>query len=474
MRILSFYILRSHLVPFLLGFGVVTFIFEMDVLFDFMDKWINYGFPLGTVAQIFGLSLGFIVSLSAPCAVLVAVLMAFGRLSQDNEITALRASGVNLFRVILPVLVLSGVLAVGMMLFNNYVYPESNHRLMNLMVDVARMKPTVRLQEGAFINDFPGYNLLVKSLNGQTNEMRGVTIYQLNAGGPPTTILAERGHLEYTPDGSTAVLRLQNGEIHEVPADASGPRKYHRLVFKQHVIYIQGAGGLLERTVRSSRTDREMSAAALIQERAQMLQQYDRSLQIRRQRFAELGASNEALAALAPEQLPWTQRVGAMAAGLFHRPDALQGMVEANPALRLDADLWRSERVALQTRIAALSVEMHKKFALPVACVVFVLVGAPIGMRVKRGGPAVAFVSIGFFLFYYLCLVGGEELAKRLLLPPWLAMWLANIVLGLIGIDRTLDACDVPIPWRFGRPRAPKAPRDTPPVPAARTGTAAA
>jgi lipopolysaccharide export system permease protein len=455
-RILPFYILRSHLVPFLLGFGVVTFIFEMDVLFDYMDKLINYGVPLGTVTQIFGLSLGFIVALSVPCAVLVAVLMAFGRLSQDNEITALRASGVNLFRVILPVLVAAGSLAAGMMWFNNAVYPEANHRLMNLMVDVARLRPTVRLQEGAFITDFPGYNLLVKNLDGLTNEMHGVTIYQLNPGGPPTTILAEKGKLEYTPDGGTAVLRLQTGEIHEVPADASGPRRYHRLVFKQHTIYIQGAGGMLERTVRSTRTDREMSAAALAEERGKLLDQYAQSLRMREQRFAELGASDEALAALAPERAPLATRVAAIAGALLRRPDPLQRLVDTHPALKLDADLWRSERVALRTRIAGLSIEIHKKFALPVACVVFVLIGAPIGMRVKRGGPAVAFVSIGFFLFYYLCLVGGEELAKRLLLPPWLAMWLANIVLGLWGIDRTLAACDVPAPWRPFRPRAPR------------------
>src|SRR5262249_46379717 len=90
-----------------------------------------------------------------------------------------------------------------------------------------------------------------------------------------------------------------------------------------------------------------------------------------------------------------------------------------------------------------LSVEIHKKFSLPAACVVFVLLGAPIGMRVRRAGPAVAFVSIAFFLFYYLCLVGGEELANRLVLPAWLAMWLPNIVLGTLGLFWTLEACDL-------------------------------
>ena len=77
----------------------------------------------------------------------------------------------------------------------------------------------------------------------------------------------------------------------------------------------------------------------------------------------------------------------------------------------------------------------------------FVLLGAPIGMRVRRAGPAVAFLSVVFFLFYWLCLIGGEELANRLLLPPWLAMWLPNLVLGGMGLDWTLKACDVSLPW---------------------------
>src|SRR5439155_5727124 len=90
----------------------------------------------------------------------------------------------------------------------------------------------------------------------------------------------------------------------------------------------------------------------------------------------------------------------------------------------------RFELETLDRRLASLEVEWHKKFALAFACVVFVLIGAPLGMRVRRGGIAVGFLSILFFAFYYLCLQFGESFADRLLLPPWLALWLAHIVLG--------------------------------------------
>jgi len=452
-RILPNYILRQHLVPFLLGFGVVTFVFEMDVLFDYLDLVINRGVPVLAVLQLFGLSMGFVVALSVPCSVLIATLMTFGRLSQDNEITALRASGVHLFRAMLPPLLAATGLAVGLTLFNNYVYPDANHAFAGLLVDIGRMRPTVKLQEGVFITDFPGYNLLVKSVNGMTNEMRGITIYQMHAGGPPTTIFAEKGYLTYTPDGRTAVLELEDGEIHEIPSDEQGASRYHRMHFHKHTINIQGAGGLLERTVRNARGDREKSAAQLLVERNDIVKDYARSLESHRQRLRALGVPAAAARALAPERESWVRRLGMAAASLVRKSDALDDVVKQYPQVELDANLWRMERLALLRRAAGLSVEIHKKFALPMACVVFVLIGAPIGMRVRRAGPAVAFLSIGFFLFYYVCLIGGEELANRLLLPAWFAMWVANLVLGGLRLDLTARACDIPLPWHHRRRR---------------------
>ncbi len=451
MRILNWYILRLHLVPFLLGFGVVTFILEMDVLFDYLDLVVNRGVAIGIVAQLFLLSLGYIVALSAPCAVLVAVLMTFGRLSQDNEITALRASGVNLGRIMLGPLAAAALVTYGLTMFNNYVLPESNHAFANLLIDIGRMRPTVKLQEGTFVTDFPGYNLLVQSVNGRTNELKGVTIYQFNPGGPPTTILAQGGFLSYTPDGRTAVLRLRNGEIHDVPQDEPGSHKYRRLVFKQHTLYIANAGGILERSIRDSRSDREMSARTLMTERNRIRHEYEQSLAVHRVRLRNLGLLPEKYERIAEATRLSRPGIAMLWHQLLGGEDPLVKLAREQRAIGTELDLMRLERDELRRRVAGLSVEIHKKFSLPVACIVFVLIGAPLGMRVRRAGPAVAFVSIGFFLFYYLCLVGGEELANRLLLPPWLAMWLPNIVLGVWGAISTLRACEL-LPMRRRRP----------------------
>jgi len=448
-RLLRLYILRLHLVPFLLGFGVVTFILVMDMLFDYLDLIVNRGVAFGIVALLFALSLGYIVALAVPCAVLIAVLMTFGRLSQDNEITALRASGVHLGSVLAGPLAASLLVALGLTFFNNYVLPESNHSFANLLIDIHRMRPTVKLQEGVFVTELPGYNLLVQSVNGRTNEMRGITIYQLNAQGPATTIIAKRGFLTYTPDGRTAVLELKDGEIHEIPPDEGGARKYRRIVFKTHVINVPGAGALLERSARDARSDRELSARALLDRRDAIWLQYRRSLEARRERYRELKAPPAAMNLLAEHPSPWFEIAGWWSRLRGHG-DALAAIDSISPALRIDTQMWRLERDSYRKQMARLSVEIHKKFSLPVACVVFVLIGAPIGMRVRRAGPAVAFLSIAFFLFYWLCLIGGEELANRLIIPAWLAMWLPNLVMGTLGLRWTLRACEVT--WPGARP----------------------
>jgi lipopolysaccharide export system permease protein len=311
----------------------------------------------------------------------------------------------------------------------------------------------VRLQEGQFITDFPGYNLLVQSVNSRTNEMRGVTIYQLNPGAPPTTIIAERGFLYYTPDGRTAVLELRDGEIHEIPPDETSPRRYRRLEFKTHIIHVAGAGGILERTVRRSRGDREMGAAALAAQRDTVAMQYATSLASRAARLRAFGAPEEVIGLLAPERRPVRERLAAGLGAVLRRPGPLEQVRRESPQWSSEIEGWYAERTALLKRISVLSVEIHKKFSVPVACVVFVLLGAPLGMRVRRAGPAVAFVSIAFFLFYYLCLIGGEELADRLIFPAWLSMWLPNILLGGWGLLATWRAFELPAPAFLRRRR---------------------
>jgi len=384
-KIIYRYILKEQIGPFFLGFSVLTFVLLMDRIFELLDLLIGKGLPFLVVLEVFVLSLPFILAVTIPMAVLVATLMSFGRLSQDNEVTALKASGVSFYRLLAPVLLASLLLAVFMAYFNNYILPESNHRVKNLLIDITQKRPTLKIKEGVFINDFEGYNILIKKVDVKRSRIYDVTIYEKSEGKRPRTIMAKKGEILFSPDGKTLQIRLEGGEIHEL--DEADPDRYLRLTFKKHTIILP-VNTELVRQNREYRSDREMSAQAMWMEVRKLKKEI-------------------------------TQR-------------------------ELRKKLSSSEIQDLEFKRRQISqylVEIHKKYAIPFACFVFVLLGAPLGTIVKRGGIGVGFgLSLIFFVLYYIFLVVGEELADRRMVSPFLAMWAANIVLGLIGGWLTLRA----------------------------------
>jgi lipopolysaccharide export system permease protein len=465
-KILERYVLKEHISPFFMGFGVVTFILTLDLLYDYLDLLIGKGVAASKVFQLFFLGLGWMIALSVPCGVLVASLMAFGRLSQDNEISAMRASGINLLRMLVPPGAAAAVVAVLLTLFNNYVLPESNHAFATLLYEITQKKPTVQLKAGVFIDDFEGYTLYIGRLDDRSGKMEHVMIYdRTETGAPPTTIIARTGWASFSADRSTLTLELHDGEVHEIP-DPSSPGKYRKTVFKTHVINVDADKGLT-RSSRLHRGQREMSAQMLLAEAESLREQKQRvddSLYetLSSEGFETISGYVGSNASPAPFSLRtafpgllaplwrsfgvWRPRLGPPAVG------PLKTTVPPRTSRQIQSFLLESN--TLQKRVNSYLVEFHKKFSVPFACIVFVLVGGPLGMRARKSGAAIGFASILFFIFYYLCLLGGETLSDRGLLPPWLAMWAPNIVLGIVGVVLVVRACQLESP---PTPAAPEA-----------------
>ena len=452
MRILERYVLREHLFPFLIGFSVVVFLLTLDFLFDLVDLAIGKGIPAGIVLELFALSMGWMLALAVPCAVLIAALATFGRLAQDNEIAAMRANGINLMRIIGAPLLAATLLAGGLVLFNNHVLPETNHALANLMVDVSRKRPTTQISEGVFIDGFEGYNIFVEKVNNRTNEIRGVKIYQLNSSARPTTILADWGVFHSSPDGRVVTLELHDGEIHEMPPNDQ-ERVYRRLMFKTHLINIRNSGADLERSDSNARGDREMNLGMMRGQIRNLVKELATSTAARDTLIHQAGFKNynDFVNAAVPRQPP--RGLLGVFRNVLRFISPIRPPAELPPGrppklfippLTMDMIQMRQIEVdALARRINSLNVEIQKKFSIPAACIVFVLVGAPLGIRARKSGIGVAFLSILFFVFYYLCLAGGEELADRRFLNPAVAMWTPNIVIGLIGLWLTLQAAEI-------------------------------
>ncbi len=446
--------MRSLIGPFLLGFGIITFLLTMEMILDLLNLIIGKGIDLWTVTRLFVLALGWMVALSFPCGILVSALMTYGRLSQDNEIIALRASGVHLLQIIWPTLGLSVILAVALTLFNNYVLPEANYAWAQLIQEVNRQRPTAEVREGVLIDDFKGYDLWIGSLDDRTGAMRDVLILDSKEQPQaPRTILAERGTLTFRPEANTLTLELADGEMHEL--DPASPRgEYRRLRFDSQVLNIIDVNENWGSTAHE-RSEREMSIPMMKQQIRRL------RLQVTRQDSLLQAALNrlppERVVRLRHEIDPPQPGPVALFVGFLRRlgrtPSDLppEEYTAAEESVIELAKVRARELRATNKDINDFRVEIHKKFSIPFACIVFVLLGAPLGIMARRGGLAAGFFSAIFFVFYYLCLMGGEQLADRLILEPWFAMWIPNIILGLLGIYLTRRAILVGNPARVNR-----------------------
>jgi lipopolysaccharide export system permease protein len=364
-------------------------------------------------------------------------------MAQDNETMAVQASGVGLFHIILPSIVWSVIVAVGMALFNNYILPETNHAFAQLMVEINRARPTARIQEGIFIKDFPGHTLFISRLDDRSGRMEQVLIFDTTDGlEQARTIMANEGHLTYKP--GVLELELENGVVHE-PVPEGGGTTYRRLRFQKQTLFIKEPEDRSRQPVSRSRGQRELSIAGMKGRIEGFLEERGRYEKDRNEALDSLGIRSirqlpgppvDPPPALA-KWIPWLRSA---------RPDTVLPDSVIGPKERRYVEEARMKHFQIRAtdkRIAQYKVEIHKKLSIPAACIVFVLLGAPLGIKARRGGAAAGFISVGFFLLYYLFLVGGEELADRGIMAPWFSMWLPNIVLGVAGLWLVLTVCNV-------------------------------
>jgi len=198
MRTLSRYILGQQVAPFLFGVFIIMFILILDFLYKNLEILIGKGVPVLVSLELLLLSMGWMMVMAIPMAVLIATLISFMRMTSDNEIVAMKTGGLSLTSIAKPVLIAAAVLSFLMIPVHNYVVPETNHRLANLLVSIHRKKPALQLRDGVFMNELKGYSILVNKSRGR--EIEGVTISKLDRGRPAQTIRAERGEIFFAED----------------------------------------------------------------------------------------------------------------------------------------------------------------------------------------------------------------------------------------------------------------------------------
>ena len=439
MNTLNKYLFKQSLIPFLLSVAVITTVLFLQFLIRAVDRFLGKGLDALTIFEYLYLNLAWIIALSVPMSLLISSVMTFGRMAQQNEITALKSAGVNLYNIIKPALWFGAMVATALCFFNNFILPEMNYNARLLARDIYKKKPELSIEPGYFVDMIPQYTMIVKEMDGK--DFKDVKIFSKNQKSEQTTIYANQGSL--SSDGNMITIDLQDGEIHEI--DLSDYDYYRKIRFKTHQIIISMDDLMLNRTSESNRTDREMRVPQMIQEidknKILINQIYYRIENVKK----EIGITNpnantleiieneiellkEKKANIIKEDRDYNEDVPVSA---FENKDYILSLT--NNARQFKNEFTLIENYEKTNN--KFKVEIHKKFTLALACILFTMVGAPLGILVRNGGMTIASgLSIAFFLVYYILLIWGEQLADRNLINPGLGSWLPNIILFVSGM----------------------------------------
>jgi len=433
MKILTRYLLRAHVGPFFFAFAALTGVVLINTLARRLAELAGKGLPLNAILKFFLYALPATVALTFPMAVLVAILYTFATFTAENEITAMKAGGLDLKRLLLPLLFVAGIITVVMIWFNDRILPESNHRWSQLFVEIARKTPTVALEPQTInklapqANSTQTYYLRAARIDPATNRLWDVSIYDVSNPNTVRSIYADSGIAQFNTTRTDMVLTLWHGHMREVPLD--DPKTFRRMSFEQQKFGIPGIGTAFNAGSQDPgyRGDREMTVG-MLRARIDTLRTQKREELSRMRKEMEADVRYAAVGGRRPFAVDTVLPpvVGKLEAG---------GVRTRTRRTADDLTATLGTIRNLEEQMRDYDVEVHKKYSIAVASLVFVLVGVPLALRFGGGGIGMVIAtSMVIFAIYYVGLIGGESLAGRGYVTPFVAMWIVNVLMTILGV----------------------------------------
>lgn len=457
---LHWFVLKSFLPLFAMTFFIVLFIVLMQFLWKYIDDLVGKGLSLEVLAELFFYAAVSMVPMALPLAILLASLMTFGNFGEKFELTAMKASGISLVRVMAPLIVLIGGIAVGAFFFQNNVLPTAQVKMWTLLFSMKQKSPELEIPEGVFYDKIPGYNLFVKEKGKETGILYDVMIYDVSRGGDQGTILlADSARLAFTPDNRYLYLHLYQGEQFEnlrdqTSRDANVPFRRETFFDKQVLIPFDANFNRLD-----DNSMRKQYVGKNISELHHTIDSVNLRLDsIGRDYTREL--HNGPLAILnghlrsfsspgiqsAPDEVRDKKSPLILDSLLSKLDDSGRRMVVegAMQSIRRERDDFEFKGATMADDRKILrrhEIELLKKYTLSVACLIMFFIGAPLGAIIRKGGIGTPLViSVLLFLVYYIIDNTGYKMARDGRWIVWIGMWLSTAILAPLGIYVTYKA----------------------------------
>lgn len=460
---LDTFLLQRFLPVLTMTFCICLFIVMMQFLWRHIEDLVGKGLAISVIAELFGYAALTMVPLALPLAILLASLMTFGNLGEKFELTALKSSGISLFRIMSPLIILMTAIAIGAFFFQNNLLPVAKTKMYTLLFSMRQKSPEVEIPEKSFYDEIPGMNLYVDHKNMSTGVLHDMIIYDVTRGmGNARIILADSGRIAFTSDKRHIFLRLHSGELFENFRDnslgtaSSGNMPFRRESFNLKEVYIAfdaNFNRIDEGGIRSQYVGQNIS-------------QLNHSIDSIRQKVDSIGFAYGTELKETPvlgvpyyttkyegddyvrtRRAPVHPKVAINIDSVFNAPSPSMAKSYINQALlrvkqKQNEFEFKSLVLTDQERIMRLhDIERQKKFTLSLACLIFFFIGAPLGAIIKKGGIGTPLViSVIIFVIYFLFDNLGYKMARDGKLTVWEGIWLSSAVILPIGVFFTYKA----------------------------------
>ena len=439
-------ILKSFIGPFIITFFIAFFVLMMQGLWKYLDDLVGKGLDFITIGKFLWYVSASMLTLAMPIAILISSIMTFGNLGESFELVAIKSSGISLLRFMRPLMWVAVLFCGITFMFANYVIPYANLKFVALYNDIFYKKPAFDLKEGVFFTYIPNYAIKAGKKDADGKTIHDVLIYDQTNPLQNNTLVAETGVMTISNDKKFLEFNLTNGYRYQENGTVyDSTNEYIRLGFSSFKKLFD-MSALQKQTTNDSvyRNNFKMLSAGQISRQLDTLYKMNDS---------SISRMNRTIAISLPyvSKQDSLKKNEAVITTKYNRFDSIipdsARMQVYNSALgmanniKYNIENSGNEIKARRDEIKYHKIEWHRKFSLSMACFVLFFIGAPLGSIIRKGGLGMPLVvAIIFFLLFHLLNMFGEKFVKEGMMPPFIGMWLAVIVLTPVGAFLTYKA----------------------------------
>lgn len=442
-------VLRSYLGPLIMTFFIAVFILLMQFLWKYVDDLVGKGLEWDIIAKLLFYASFTFVPMALPLSILLASLMTFGNLGEQYELVAIKAAGISLRWVMMPLVFVSILISTLAFFYSNNVLPIVNLKYKSILYDVTQQKLALNFKEGEFYNGISGYVMRIGKKDADNTTIRQVMIYDHSANQGNTSLtLADSGRMEQSRDGGFLLLTLWNGYNYDEKADRQNEQKrpFQRTHFGEQYRRFDLSGFKMSRT--NEDFFKKNYQMLNLKQLAHSTDSLNRDIENKYKEVQMSLMSNyyslqQAKAAKGSVKInpakPYANILNSYDASMRRRiiDLALNSARNAKSSILYNTEALKDK----QTLLSKHDIEWHRKFTLSFACLVLFFIGAPMGVIIRKGGLGLPLVvSVLFFVIYYVISLTGEKAAKSGGLDPFTGMWLSSIILLPLGFFLTYKA----------------------------------